>query len=575
MQARNDEADVVVIGAGPQGLMYAAWVKQLQPRRRVVVLDRAPFPGHKIGESTLSGFCRAARSVGIRHEAMQRLFFPKNGLGFFFAEGEANDVTSAPEYIVETFDETFQVERRMLDGLLMANAERLGVEVIRGARVDVKASTFSARGNTLAYTRDAVQRELKARIVADASGPASVLGHHFGGYTTEGPPFQTSSVWAYFKNVKWLDDYTGWKNKAEFPRDQYTEHICFKEGWFWYIPIVSWQAGKPDDLYAMLRYLADPASPSLSRDELSTRFNCPYEQIWSIGISVRDDRDPAMQHGPSAVFEHYGRTVPMIAKVLEGAEILHSHYDKHDPYARRLRYRRHAKQPVGDGWLLVGDAAFFIDPLRSPGLTGGVAAGFVAAQETIKALEAGAYDRAAFATYEAFVRELHEMLEEQNQIAYMAFNHPEAIEIARRLGEVSSRQHFAVVANDAYTMADTNVWGHLSPAHRKRQRMVWSIMREEEIEVARTVPIAEQSSKHYERMVRRLREAVGEHLDRHLQWTPFAARNLRPYGSPELPRIMPQLTASGPASPGKAAPHRPGVRVSERDGVAAHAAMGM
>jgi flavin-dependent dehydrogenase len=538
--------------------MYAAWLKQLQPQWRVAILDRSAFPGHKIGESTLSGFCRAARSVGIRHEAMQRLFYPKNGLGFFFAEGAASDVTRAPEYIVETFDETFQVERRMLDGLLMANAERLGVEVIRGARVDVKASTFSAQGNTLVFAMGATRRELTAKIVADASGPASVLGRHFGGYTTDGPPFQTSSVWAYYKNIKWLDEYAGWQNQAEFPRDQYTQHVCFKEGWFWYIPIVSWQAGKPEDLYAMLRYLSDPTSPALSRDELSARFHCPYEQIWSMGISVRDDRDAIMAKGPAAVFEHYGRTVPMISRILEGGELLHDHYDKHDPYAMRLRYRRHAQNPVGDGWILVGDAAFFIDPLRSPGLTGGVATAFVAARESLKALEAGTFGRAAFSAYEAYVRELYDMLEEQNQIAYMAFNHPEAIEIARRLGEVSSRRHFADVVDDTYTMTDTNVWGHLHPDHRARQRMVWTIMREEELEVAKTVPIAEQSSKHYERMVRRLRDAVGEHLDRHVQWTPFAARNLRPPGSPELPRIMPQLTASGPAPRSEGVARDPG-----------------
>jgi flavin-dependent dehydrogenase len=541
--------DVAVIGAGPQGLMYASWIKLREPHRRVVVLDRDPFPGHKIGESTLSGFCRAARTLGVRHEAMQRLFFPKNGLGFFFAEGSESDVTRAPEYIVETFDETFQVERRMLDGLLMANAERLGVDILPSAKVDPAASHFSARGSVLACTVAGEARRIRTKIVADASGPGSVLGRHFGGYTTEGPPFQTSSVWAYFKNVKWLADYEGYRKKAEFPRDEYTQHVCFKEGWFWYIPIVSWQRAEPSNLSAMWRYLADPDTPVLSRDELSRKFDCPYEQIWSIGISVRDDRDEVMGRGAAAVFEHYSRSVPMIGKLLEGAEPLHGHYPKHDPYAQRLRYRRHARSTVGDGWITVGDAAFFIDPLRSPGLTGGVATGYFAAEESLKALAKDDFGKGAFATYESFVKELWEMLEEQNQIAYMAFNHPESIEIVRRLGEVSSRRHFSRIVDADYTVEDTNVWGHLSPPHRQRQRLVWSIMREEELEVGRRVPVAEQTSRDYEPMIRRLREAVGAHLDEHVRWTPYVANNLPAASEPALPRIMPHLVASGAAVP--------------------------
>jgi len=549
--ATHDSYDVVVIGAGPQGLMYASWLKRDRPETRVIVLDRDAFPGHKIGESLLSGFCRAVRSVGVRHEALQRLFFPKNGLGFFHAES-TDDPAAAPEYIVETFDETFQVERRMLDGLLMANAERLGVEVLRGARVDPAASAFSASGDVLVCSVGGQKRELRAKLVADASGPASVLGRHFGGYVTDGPPFQTSSVWAYYKNVKWLADYTGWRNVAEFPRDQYTQHVCFKEGWFWYIPIVSWQKSRPEDLYAMLRYLADPGAKVLSRDELSKRFGCPYEQIWSMGISVRDDRDEVMKRGPRAVFEHYARAVPMIGKVLDGAEILHDHYEHHSPFAQRLRYRRHAKQPVGDGWLLVGDAAFFVDPLRSPGLTGGVATAYHAVQATLSALQTETFSAGAFAGYEANVAELYEMLEEQNQIAYMAFNHPESIAIARRLGEISSRRHFSNIVDSSYTIADTNVWGHLCPEHRKRQRMVWQIMREEELEVASRVPIADQRAHHYDRMIERLRAAVGDHLERHVRWTPFVATNFSARGR-ELPRIMPQLMESGPGVAGRAA----------------------
>ena len=79
----NDTCDIAVIGAGPTGLLYACWLKLARPQTDVVVLESKPEVGYKVGESTLSGLCKALRSIGISHQVQQRLFFPKNGLGFF------------------------------------------------------------------------------------------------------------------------------------------------------------------------------------------------------------------------------------------------------------------------------------------------------------------------------------------------------------------------------------------------------------------------------------------------------------------------------------------------------------
>ena len=521
---QQEHYDIAIVGAGPQGLMFATWAKSERPQLRVAVLDRSASIGHKIGESTLSGFCRAVRSVGVRHEALQRLFYVKNGLGYLYGDAQT-ELETAPEYITETFDETFQVERRVCDGLLEANALRVGVEILRGRTVNVADSEFAASGNRLVYSDGEQTRSLHARVVVDASGPASVLGRRFGGYLRGQVPFQTSSAWAYFKDVKWLADYTNWRNVAQFPRDEYTQHVCFKEGWLWYIPIVSWQRSSEDKLRAMSQYLADPQTPMLSRDELAARFDCHYEQIWSIGISLRSDRDQVLERGPQAAFDHYAQAVPMIGKILEGATPLRDHYPAHNPFSVRKRYRRHAREVAGDGWVLIGDAAFFIDPLRSPGLTGGMATTYYAVQEVLAALDAGDSSSARFDRYRSFVRELYEVLEEQNQIAYMSHNHPKALSIVRRFGEVSSRSHFDEICDEPYQLADTNVWGHLWPEHRARQRLIWEIMREEELAVDERVPVEQQTPRDYEPMVERLERAIGAHLDRNMALNPYIANN--------------------------------------------------
>ncbi len=525
MDSGSTNYDIAIIGAGPQGLLFATWLKTERPSLKVVVLERAEAPGHKIGESTLSGFCRAVRSTGIRHEVLQRLFYTKNGLGFFYSDNNTSELQTAPEYITETFDETFQVERRVCDSLLTANAKRAGVSVLWSHQVKPKESVFKAGANRLSCETPWGNVVIDACLVVDASGPSSVLGRHFGGYEESNVPFQTSAAWAYFKNVKWLNDYAGWQNTAEFPRYEYTQHICFKEGWVWYIPIISWQKAKHENLMAMMDYLATPNTPVLSRDELSAKFDCPYEQIWSIGIVLRSDRDRMMSQGAQAVFDHYKRTLPTLATMLDGAEILSDHYPNHHPYAVRKNVRRSARQITGDGWLLIGDAAFFIDPLRSPGLTGGVATAYRALQDVLKALDTGDLSRTQFDGYEAFVRDLYDMLEEQNQIAYMSHNHPKAISFVRRFGEVSSRSHFNGICDEPYQMADTNVWGHLYPDHRQQQRLVWQIMREEEIDVGNRCPLDQQEPRDYERMMFRLRQAVGLHLDQSVSLTPYIMHN--------------------------------------------------
>ncbi len=530
MKSRNVNYDLAVLGSGPQGLNVASWIKKENPNYNVIVLESQKKYPHKIGESTLSGFCKAVRSNDIRHEAWQNLFYTKKGLGFWHTDEYNTDLRTLPEYIIETFDETFQIERRTFDELLEHNCKRQGVEIIRGARVQAAECELSASGNKIKYIKDGEEVFLNCKMVVDATGPASIINNHYledGDYIESDVPFQTSSVWAYYKNVKWLKDYENWALDAENPRDEYTQHICFKEGWVWYIPIVSWTKSKDENLSAMLKYLSDPESPLLSRDELATKFDCVYEQIWSIGISLRNDRDNVIREkGSAATFEKYLEKIPTFKQLLEGAELLNGYYPNHKPYAKRLNYRRRAKQFAGDGWLAVGDAAFFVDPLRSPGLTGGVAMGYHAKIAILKALSENNFSKQTFEGYSQRIEELHEMLEDQNQIAYMSHNHPEGIALVRRFGEVSSRGHYNEFQHqEEYQFPDTNVWGHLYTEHFRMQKQVLAIMLEEEERVGKIKNIENQSGADYEIMIARMKQVIGDHLEKNLYLNPFTVVN--------------------------------------------------
>ena len=519
------EYQVTIIGAGPQGLLYASWLKLARPKLQVIVLEREEKPKFKIGESTLSGFCKALNSVGITQEALELLFFPKNGLGFFHLDESIENVTEAPEYILETFDETFQVERRLLDGLLIANARRLGVEVIQGARVDIANCQLSQHGNKIVYRYQQKLYELQSQLLVDASGPASVIAKHLGFYNKTDVTFQNNAVWGYFKNIHRLGDRQNWSNIAQFNRDEYTQHFCFREGWMWYIPLISWENTPDAHSESMLNRLLGSKSELPKPEEIASLYGCPEEDVISIGMVLRQDRDSKFSQGRQVAWDYYAHKYPAIKHTLEGSELIGDIYGTQQPLKARANIRGYAEQIVGDGWLSIGEAAFFIDPLISPGLTCGVATAYFAAQSTLKAIDKNDFSRRTFTDYESFARKLYEALERDNQLVYMSFNHPQAIELIQRFQEIDARRHFHQHQNSTYSLADTNVWGILNPIYQSLQRKLWQIMRQAEITVGQNKAIEEQSLQDYEFMVAQIQDYLSSYLDNHLELNPYITHN--------------------------------------------------
>lgn len=519
------EYDVAVIGAGPQGVLYASWLKQARPDLRVIILEREVTPKYKIGESTLSGFCKALRSVGISQQVLESLFFPKNGLGFFHIDESTKNVVEGSEYILETFDETFQVERRLLDGLLIDNARRLGVEIIQGARVELSSSQLSDRGNLISYRYNCQNYELKSKLVVDASGPASVIAKHLDLYTKEDVLFQNNAVWGYFKNVNRLGELKDWSNLAQFDRDEYTQHLCFREGWMWYIPLFSWEQLPSDGINSMLDHLLTSEEQVPTKEELSNLYGCPEEDIVSIGLVLREDRDDKFSQGRQVAWNHYLEKYPAIKEMLEGAELVSDLYETQQPLRARANIRGYAKQIAGDGWLSIGEAAFFVDPLISPGLTGGVATAYFAAQTTLKAIDNNSFSRQTFSKYEHYAYKLYEALERDNQLVYMSFNHPEAMEAIQRFQEIDARRHFNQHISSDYTLADTNVWGILNPVYQSFQKQLWQIMRQAELTVGNKKAVNEQSPEDYEFMVEQITTYLSNYLSNHLELTPYITQN--------------------------------------------------
>lgn len=509
------QVDVLVVGAGPIGCVLAGFLRKRRPGARILVVDKALEPGHKIGESTLSGFCKALRTLGVPHEVMQRLFHTKNGLGFFHLTEGVSDLQHAPEYILETFDETFQVERRPLELLLHRHLETLGIEVMLGVDAQLADAELTAAGCTVALRIGDTTQRVSARYVVDATGPASTLARRFGLWTSDGPPFQTSAVWGYWSGLTPLGDLPGFPTKSQFPRQEYTQHLCFREGWVWAIPLVSWQGAPTRNLDRLI--VGAHHDPDASRAALATRYGCPTRALTSVGLVLRSDRD--QQLDPQDAFDHYRRRYPAIDQLLRGGQLERDPYGLGGPFGQRRRMRGHARQVVGDGWLLCGNAAFFVDPLISPGLTAGTACAWQAARAIDRALSGV---RGALDDYATFVHALHAAHERDNQLVYLSFNHPEAMALVQRMQEVDARRHYLVNKDAPYDEIDTNVWGILDGSYQALQRDAWQILRDAEL--AQTAPVGEQHPADYADAVERLRDRLGHHLADNRTLTPYVAQ---------------------------------------------------
>ncbi len=157
--------DVLIIGAGPSGSVAAAML--VQRGYDVLVLEREQFPRFSIGESLLANSMQMLQEAGLA-EAVYRCGFQfKNGAAFALDEqySEFNFV----DKVTDGTPYTFQVPRAKFDQVLINEAERYGAKVRHG--VEIIACDVS--GDLPVITARTEQGEIEThrpRFVLDGSG---------------------------------------------------------------------------------------------------------------------------------------------------------------------------------------------------------------------------------------------------------------------------------------------------------------------------------------------------------------------------------------------------------------------
>ena len=316
-------ADVVVIGGGPAGATASALVAQRG--HRVVLFERERFPRFHIGESLIPETYWVLKRLGMLEKMKKSRFVKKYSVQFVSASGKL----SAPFYFWDNkpheCSQTWQVVRSEFDEMMLDNAREHGVEVHEGVRVlDVLFEGDRAVGVTV-REEDGTSREVRAKVVVDASGQVGLLQNRRGLRVWD-PLLNKGAIWTYWEGA--------YRDSGRDEGATMVLQTASRNGWFWYIPL-------HDDL-------------------VSVGVVAPFDYLFKRGGKHAE------------TYEEEVRRCPAVKQRVEGGRRVTGYFATKD-------YSYRATHVAGDGWFLVGDAFGFLDPLYSSGVLLALRSGEMAA----------------------------------------------------------------------------------------------------------------------------------------------------------------------------------------------------
>ena len=315
--------DVVVIGGGPAGsTLSTLLVKQ---GYTVLLLEKGKFPRFHVGESLLPATQAIWHKLGIT-ESLENLAQKRYKDSAEFRIGLSPD---SPDYESASIDFTkpenwsakdfpnhpyaYQVERSQFDLLLLNHARQQGVRVCESATVrEIIWSGDKATGVRW-RDHDGLEHLTSAKCIADCSGRQALIAKSKN-WLVEDKTIKTSAVFGHFANVT--------PNPG---KEQGAISIYFIEnGWIWFIPLHS------------------------NKMSVGVVVNKPESNWWH-------------KKNPQDILLTYINRYKFLQTRFESAQ-----QTSKTRLLRNLSYA--AKQTAGNGWLLVGDANFFVDPFLSSGV---------------------------------------------------------------------------------------------------------------------------------------------------------------------------------------------------------------
>ncbi len=316
-------APFVVIGGGPAGAVAAA--RLAQRGESVVVLEKEAFPRFRLGESLLPQSLHVLEAMGVLEEVRARFLVKKGAQFHDDASGKATRFSFDGAFD-HRYDYAFQVPRDEFDALLLARAASLGADVRHGWTVTRALASAGGVAGVMARDPDGREHALDTRFVIDASGRDALFAHD-GRATERLDGLENTALYTHVRGMA----------REQGEREGDVHIVLFDGGWHWVIPF---------------------------KDGRSS-VGAVVSRAWMrANAGVAGDAGRDADHAPASLDRLLFKAIaesPAMTRLMNGTEVLW-------PARAAADFSYRVGRSYGDGWVAVGDAGGFIDPLFSTGV---------------------------------------------------------------------------------------------------------------------------------------------------------------------------------------------------------------
>jgi flavin-dependent dehydrogenase len=332
----DETYDVIVIGGGPAGSTCGAITAEAG--NKTLILERAKFPRFHIGESLMPETYWTFKRLGMLPKLRDSDFVKKYSVQFVTASGKESQPFFFDERDPHERSQTWQVLRSTFDEMMLDNAAEKGATVWQETNVnevllEPSDSDDLPRAVGVVVTRKGeAPRRIGAKVVVDATGMNAMLSKKLGIRKLD-PKLKKASYFAHYTGCR--------RDEGKNAGATLVLSIKNGDGWFWFIPLPN--------------------------------------GVTSVGVVADLERLSKYDCSPEEVLEREMANCPGLLPRMQNAQRVG---DVH--VLKDFSYR--ATRCAGDGWVLVGDAFGFLDPMYSSGVFLALKSGEMAADAINDAL---------------------------------------------------------------------------------------------------------------------------------------------------------------------------------------------